>query len=628
MTDLKTTLKMQGIVLDTTDLENKQTDKKTNTKLTEIEQQIKEAEQIICESEKEYNDTCIACISKSPKYKRLQKKLNNLRQERDNIKKDKSLTTIQKNKKINKIIVKIDETKEKIENEKQLYSTEIKNKKKELKEKIKEAKVRLAGLNKDKKKLTVEDNRAKNIGEWTKLLDIDPDTGKIRKSPQNYIIFLNNHEKYKGRLGYNIIRQRPTIDKKSLHDHQVDIIFNDTYQLFDGYDKTVFSSAFSQVIHENSFNPIQEYLQSLEWDGEKRLETIFIDWLYAEDTKLIRAMTRIWFIAAIKRALVPGCQFDNILVLQCSEGGGGKTTIAKRLGLDFGNGEENYYQEISCNDMEDAKKAAEKLNEGWIVSIDELSGLSKKDSSKIKSFLSGTSEKVRMSYGRFAQDNPRHCVFIGSTNEDAFLKDYTGNLERRWWIIPVQANYKTSRVYHEFTKTIVDQIWAEAYAYYMENPKQDLSLSKELSNELEEIQDNYKSYNNDPDIDEYRIILEREYWTDENGELASESDFISQLNGQFLKSNNMIKSYLSCIPDLWIKNYFISKHINAYKSGKYVVKSLKNGYSFLKKRYKNGPKINCFVMENWIRPENSKNENPDENLQNLILNVTENQLFT
>src|SRR5699024_11539562 len=35
--------------------------------------------------------------------------------------------------------------------------------------------------------------------------------------------------------------------------------------------------------YKNSYNPVQKYLKNLIWDGNKRLETLFIDYLCAED---------------------------------------------------------------------------------------------------------------------------------------------------------------------------------------------------------------------------------------------------------------------------------------------------------------------------------------------------------
>ncbi|MFR0911808.1 MAG: VapE domain-containing protein [Evtepia gabavorous] len=42
---------------------------------------------------------------------------------------------------------------------------------------------------------------------------------------------------------------------------------------------------------QHAFNEVQDYLQSLKWDGVPRLDTLFIDYLGAEDSPYTRAVT-------------------------------------------------------------------------------------------------------------------------------------------------------------------------------------------------------------------------------------------------------------------------------------------------------------------------------------------------
>lgn len=429
-----------------------------------------------------------------------------------------------------------------------------------------------------------------NTPTWYSLLERD-NKGLFKTSPQNYMVYLNNEESLKNNLRFNQIKQKPMLGDRELTDPDIARIYNDTYKLFDRGSKQNFDLALTQVIDEHKYNPIIEYLENQQWDGVKRLETVFIDWLGAEDTALNRAMTKMWFIAAIKRALIPGCQFDNIIVLQCPEGGGGKTTLIKRLGLNFGDGAENYYQELTGYEIDDPKKSAEKLNEGWIISFDELEGLSKKDVNNIKTFLSKTEEKVRMAYARLTSTNKRHCVFIGSTNDSAFLKDYTSSVERRFWVIPITRSFENNIVWNRFTRDIVDQIWAEAYSEYMANPKQGLDIDTRLYKLLSEQQRNFKSFNNDDDMEFYREIFNREFVVNDKLEIASMESFINQMKGTYPEAPGMKKSYIDRIPGMWVYMYIKSIGLKP-KTHKYAAAAL--GLEYKQLDYQ-GTKQYCYT---------------------------------
>lgn len=219
--------------------------------------------------------------------------------------------------------------------------------------------------------------------------------------------------------------------------------------------KGIIDDALQEVTQDNKFHPVREYLRGITWDGECRLDTLFIDYIGAEDTEYIRAVTRKWMCGAVARVMDPGVKFDTAIVLYGSQGLG-KSLILERLGRKWFN---NSLVDIKTKD------ALEQIQGSWIVELAELAPTYKNDNEIVKAFISRTSDRFRSPYGRRTEEYPRQCVFAGSTNNLMFLKDRTGN--RRFWPITGDKDRKTKHSW-ELSKDDIDQLWAEAFVYWSE----------------------------------------------------------------------------------------------------------------------------------------------------------------
>lgn len=209
-----------------------------------------------------------------------------------------------------------------------------------------------------------------------------------------------------------------------------------------------FRKVLEDLAQRNRFDPVAEWLDSLTWDGVPRLDNWLTAYGGADDTAYTRAVGALLLVAAVRRVRKPGAKFDEMLVLQSSTQGTDKSSAIKALA----GGDDLFLDELPLN-----VKASEvlELTEGkWIVEVAELKGMRKNDIEHLKAFLSKTSDKGRRAYRRDPVEVPRRFVFFGTTNEEKFLRDTTGN--RRFWPVRV-VQFDVAAIRRDR-----DQLWAEA----------------------------------------------------------------------------------------------------------------------------------------------------------------------
>lgn len=201
---------------------------------------------------------------------------------------------------------------------------------------------------------------------------------------------------------------------------------------------------------QHAFNEVQNYINSLVWDGCPRLDTLFIDYLGAKDTAYNRAVCRKSFTGAVARAMTPGCKYDTMLILAGPQGIG-KSTLLDKMSRGWFNDSIRTFE---------GKEASELLQGVWLVEIAELDAFRRTDIARIKQFLSLKADRYRAAYGRHVKELPRCCVFFGTCNEMEFLQDTTGN--RRFWPVDVGEEKATKSVFHDLPDETINQLWAEA----------------------------------------------------------------------------------------------------------------------------------------------------------------------
>jgi hypothetical protein len=242
-------------------------------------------------------------------------------------------------------------------------------------------------------------------------------------------------------LWYDLFRESPMDGDEPLTDEvyiQVLEILERRYSWtrnLPGKDK-VWSSIL-RICRKHSRDPVRDYLDALQWDGEQRLHL----WLHevvfrpAVEAGAIPAayplidfyavLGRRWAIGLVARALDPGCKLDTVLVLAGRQGFR-KSTIFRRW-CPFS----DLFTDTSIDPRN--KDAALTLAKCWLFEDAELASGTRAQEEQKKNFLTRQMDHVRFPYDRTTRAIKRHSVFVGTTNDSAFLRDATGS--RRYWVV-------------------------------------------------------------------------------------------------------------------------------------------------------------------------------------------------
>lgn len=264
-----------------------------------------------------------------------------------------------------------------------------------------------------------------------------------------------------GDLEFNEQSLFPTLARRPLHPYdlgrlreQAELKLRDDRNRGIRFKKEAIQDAVLQVARERPYHPVADWLNGLRWDGVPRIDFVAEDVLGIDTTRqpLATSMLRNWFVAAVARALAPGCKVDTVLILKGKQSARKSTFFQTLAGAEW----------FANNAIDIHSKDAVLVMAGvWILEWAELdSMLRAKDAESVKQFVTCAADRIRAPYEAAPRVFPRGSVIVGTTNSDDFLRDATGS--RRYWPIDVGNN----AINIDLAADWREQLWAEAVVHY------------------------------------------------------------------------------------------------------------------------------------------------------------------
>lgn len=348
------------------------------------------------------------------------------------------------------------------------------------------------------KPIHINDNGVATQG-WREPIFATTEKGYIKKTIENTCEAIEYDEKLWGHIKYNELSYSPFVVGSLPWEHQnmyrewtnaddsnLKAYIEAKYGL-GSMEKTM--EALNIVVNRNKFNPVVDMLEDIyahKWDKQYgHIRKLLPEYLGAEDSEYNFECMRLFMLGAISRAHYPGCKFDYMPVFVGKQGIG-KSTFLRLLAMN------NAWYNDNFNTIE-GDKAPEKLRGMWMVELAELLATKKaKEVESIKAFLTSTVDTYRPPYGRRTEQRPRVCVFAGTTNNDHFLTDRTGN--RRFLPIVTRKEFVKKSMFDNLEEVQKDfeNAWGEAMDIFKKaNGHPSLILPVDLQQFVEDKQSEY-----------------------------------------------------------------------------------------------------------------------------------------
>lgn len=306
------------------------------------------------------------------------------------------------------------------------------------------------------------------------------ESGKTEATIDNYKKAILSIKEFEGKIKYNEFTQKfervySDGKRKNWDDSDDAWMMQIIEQDCKIYDQRKFAQAMLLLKEEFGYHPIKDIIEEKPWDGVPRIDYFLTDVMKCEDDPYAREVSRMIFYGGISRLYNPGCKFDYMPIL-IGKQGSCKSSIVSWLSMNT-----NSYKEVLTIE---GKEGAELLRNAWICEFSELLAMVRsREVESMKAYITREVDTFRPAYGKHVVDIPRHCIFIGTTNNYEFLIDKTGN--RRY--LPIEVNTERGELYRneKAIQQCVLECWREAKAL-MDNDEIYLTIPSEYDDVIEQ----------------------------------------------------------------------------------------------------------------------------------------------
>ena len=327
-----------------------------------------------------------------------------------------------------------------------------------------------------------------SVEEVRALLDAT-EKGCVKNSIRNCLTVLQRDPHLKGAIAKNLLTERVDIVKdigiprsgSCMTDTDMKYLLLYLEETYGLTNEKKAGHAVTIAAHENSYHPVQDYLNAQKWDGTERIRYCLHHFLGADTDDYTYEVFRLFLMGAIHRAFVPGSKFDLMLCLVGGQGAGKSSFFRFLAGND-----EWFSDDLRKIDDDNVYR---KLQGHWIIEMSEmLATANARSLEEIRAFLSRQKESYKIPYETHPEDRPRKCVFGGTSNTADFLPlDRTGN--RRFLPVMVHKERQETHVLadEQAARAYIGQVWAEAMVLYRKGGHV-LRLSPDMEEYLKTVQ--------------------------------------------------------------------------------------------------------------------------------------------